>query len=114
VAGQVDAFLLAFDQDADYASPNFRWFKARHQYFVYIDRIVVAAHARGRGLARLLYADLFDHARAAGHDRIGCEVNLGPPNPASDGFHAALGFREVGCANLPGSGKIVRYLAKNL
>ena len=32
-----DAFLLALDQDAAYDNPNFRWFKARFDRFVYID-----------------------------------------------------------------------------
>ncbi|MBW8903826.1 MAG: GNAT family N-acetyltransferase, partial [Bradyrhizobium sp.] len=27
--GRLDAFLLAFDQDARYDSPNFIWFRAR-------------------------------------------------------------------------------------
>jgi predicted GNAT superfamily acetyltransferase len=39
-----------------------------------------------------------------------CEVNSDPPNPLSDAFHAALGFREVGRAFLPDRGKSVRYL----
>ena len=60
--GQIDAFLLAFDQDADYGSPNFLWFRERYPRFVYVDRIVVAARSRGRGLARLLYRDLFAEA----------------------------------------------------
>jgi predicted GNAT superfamily acetyltransferase len=47
--GNIDAFLLALDQDADYDSPNFRWFSARYPRFVYVDRIVVASAARGRG-----------------------------------------------------------------
>jgi hypothetical protein len=109
--GVVDAFLLAFDEAADYDSPNFLWFRDRYPRFVYVDRIVVAAAARGRGLARRLYADLFDHARCAGHTLIVCEVNSDPPNPASDAFHAALGFTEVGDACLHGGSKTVRYLA---
>src|SRR5262249_37925580 len=40
--GEVDAFLLTFDQDADYDSPNFLWFRSRYPRFVYVDRIVVA------------------------------------------------------------------------
>ena len=44
--GNIDAFLLAFDQDADYDSPNFLWFRARYPRFVYVDRIVVAESAR--------------------------------------------------------------------
>jgi len=78
--GNIDAFLLALDQDAAYDSPNFQWFRARYPRFVYVDRIVVAASARGRGCARRLYNDLFEHARRAGHDRLVCEVNSSPPN----------------------------------
>jgi uncharacterized protein len=50
--GNLDAFLLAFDQAANYDSPNFLWFRARYVSFVYVDRIVVAASARRRGHAR--------------------------------------------------------------
>jgi predicted GNAT superfamily acetyltransferase len=108
------AFLIALDEGADYASPNFRWFRARYPRFLYIDRVVVAAQARGRGLARALYAAASDRARAQGAPVIGCEVNLAPPNPVSDAFHAALGFAEVGRAALPGGEKTVRYLARDV
>ncbi len=101
--------LIAFDQDADYRSPNFLWFKARLARFVYVDRVAVAEAARGQGIARRLYDDLFAAARDAGHDRIACEVNVDPPNPASDAFHARFGFSEIGRADLAG-GKMVRYL----
>jgi predicted GNAT superfamily acetyltransferase len=109
--GNIDAFLLALDQDADYDSPNFQWFRARYPRFVYVDRIVVAASARGRGCARRLYSDLFEHTRRAGHDRVVCEVNSSPPNPESDAFHAALGFLEVGTASIYGGSRTVRYLS---
>jgi predicted GNAT superfamily acetyltransferase len=112
--GALDAFLLAFDQDSPYDSPNFLWFRARYPGFVYVDRVVVAAIARGRGLARTLYRDLFDHAARAGHDRVVCEVNSRPPNPASDAFHAALGFAEVGRASVDNDSKNVRYLSRML
>jgi uncharacterized protein len=112
--GDADALLLAFDQDADYDSPNFLWFRERFPRFVYVDRVVVAPAMRGRGLARMLYDALFQRAAAAGHDRVVCEVNSDPPNPASDAFHAALGFAEVGKAQLAHSGKTVRYLCRDL
>jgi uncharacterized protein len=111
--GNLDAFLLAFDQDADYDSANFLWFRARYVSFVYVDRIVVAASARGCGCARRLYWDLFEHAARANHERVVCEVNISPPNPASDAFHAALGFAEVGSASVH-EGKTVRYLSRAL
>lgn len=112
--GEVDAFLLALDHTAAYDSPNYAWLKARYERFVYVDRIAVAPQARGRGFARLLYEDLFGRAKSAGHALVVCEVNTIPPNPASDAFHAALGFTEVGRAVLEGRGKSVRYLARRL
>lgn len=112
--GALDALLLAFDQDAPYDSPNFLWFRDRLPRFVYVDRLVVATHARGRGLARVLYRDLFERAALAGHRRVVCEVNTRPPNPASDALHAALGFAEIGTASIHGGAKDVRYLARDL
>jgi predicted GNAT superfamily acetyltransferase len=109
--GEVDAFLLAFDQSAAYDNPNYLWFRERYPRFVYVDRVVVAPALRGRGYARRLYADLFDEARRAGHAIVVCEVNSDPPNPASDAFHAALGFSEVGRAAFHHRQKTVRYLA---
>jgi uncharacterized protein len=112
--GHADAFLLAFDQDADYDSPNFQWFRSRYVRFVYVDRVVVAPSARGRGYARRLYTGLFEHASVAGHKLVVCEVNSDPPNPASDAFHSALGFVEVGSATIHGGSKTVRYFALEL
>ena len=112
--GDLEAFLLAFDQAADYDSPNFLWFRERYPRFVYVDRIAVAASARGRGHARRLYEDLFAHAAEAGHTMVVCEVNSDPPNPASDAFHAALGFSEVGHASIHGGTKAVRYYVRHL
>ncbi len=113
VAGPA-ALLIAFDQDADYHSPNFKWFQGRRPRFVYVDRIIVAGTHRGKGLAGDLYRDLFERAHVAGHDRVVCEVNLVPPNPGSDAFHDRMGFAEVGRATLGDAGKTVRYLEKLL
>jgi tRNA (guanine-N7-)-methyltransferase len=107
------AFVIAMDQEADYDSPNFLWFRERHRRFVYIDRIVVAEAARGQGSAEALYADVIDQARAHGHEWLVCEVNAVPPNPGSDAFHASLGFAEAGRAELP-NGRTVRYLELSL
>jgi predicted GNAT superfamily acetyltransferase len=112
--GRVDAFLIGFDQDADYASPNFLWFRERYPRFAYVDRIAVAEAARGRGHARLLYEHFFEQARRDGHVVVTCEVNSDPPNPASDAFHAALGFRIVGEAAVYGGARTVRYFERRL
>ena len=105
-----DAFLIALDQTAMYDSPNFAWHQARHERFVYVDRLVVAYAARGRGLARQMYAGLFATTLAAGHTQVLCEVNSDPPNSASDALHASLGFKPIGTARIHGGTKTVRYL----
>jgi predicted GNAT superfamily acetyltransferase len=112
--GNLDAFLLALDQDAPYDSPNFLWFRSRYKRFVYVDRIVVAASAQGRGYARRLYHDLFERAVQALHQQVFCEVNSSPANPQSDAFHAALGFAEIGTASVYDGSRTVRYLSREL
>ena len=104
-------YLIVFDETGAYDSVNFRWFCARYPTFLYVDRIVVAETARGEGRARRFYEDLTERARGAGFPLIACEVNLAPPNPGSDAFHAKLGFHEVGRAELD-AGKAVRYLTR--
>jgi predicted GNAT superfamily acetyltransferase len=112
--GEAEAFIMTFDQDADYDSPNFLWFRTRYPRFVYVDRVVVAKSARGRGHARRLYDALFEQAKQAGQTLVTCEVNADPPNPASDAFHDALGFAEVGDAVIHGGEKSVRYYLREI
>jgi len=114
IDGGANGFLLAMDDGAPYLNPNFNWFKERHRSFVYIDRVIVAASSRGRGLGRKLYLDLMAAASHAGHDRLVCEVNLAPPNPASDAFHAGMGFISIGEAVIHDGKKTVRYFEKQL
>jgi predicted GNAT superfamily acetyltransferase len=103
------ALIVAFDESCTYDNPNFAWLKARFERCYYIDRVVVAGAARGRGLARAIYAELEGRARGEGRERLVCEINSVPPNPKSDAFHEALGFRPIGSQDLPGTGKTVRY-----
>lgn len=109
-SGVGDALLIALDQDAAYDNPNFAWLAQRFARFVYIDRVVVAAHAQGRGLAGALYGELKAQARAWGHLQLVCGINLDPPNPESVAFHDKYGFGQVGQADLP-NGKRVGYFA---
>lgn len=105
--GRLQAFLLGFGPASPYDSVNYRWFAARLQRFAYIDRVIVAPDAQGRGLARALY----DAFAAQTPGPLVCEVNSEPANPGSDAFHARLGFTEMGRAQL-GPGKAVRYLTR--
>jgi hypothetical protein len=92
----VAALVLAFAPGADYDSPNYRWFETRGGHFLYVDRVVVAKRAQGRGLGRALYAALFEFAHAEGYAELVCEFDIDPPNPVSAAFHAGFGFRELG------------------
>jgi predicted GNAT superfamily acetyltransferase len=106
-------FLAAFLPGAAYESENYRWFETRYDDFVYIDRIVVAPEASGKGVARRLYNDL----ESAMRDRVEamtCEVNIRPPNPGSVEMHRRFGFREVGQQETGGGAKRVSLLRKTI
>lgn len=109
--GRVEAFLLAFREGADYDSPNYRWFAQRYPHFLYVDRIVVAGDAQARGAGRRLYRELYALAVRDAVPLVTCEFDLEPPNPASERFHAGLGFREVGRQQLHGGRKTVSLQA---
>lgn len=105
------ALIVAFDETCIYDNANFAWLKQRFARFYYIDRVVVDAAARGRGLAKAMYAALETRARQEGRERLVCEINSVPPNPPSDAFHERLGFRPIGSRLLAGGAKTVRYWA---
>ena len=75
----------------------------------------MANAARGQGLAKALYEDLFEAAKQAGQTRVVCEINSAPPNPASDvRFTRQWGFIAVGEASIYNGAKTVRYFEKVL
>jgi len=106
-AHRVVAFLLAFASGAPYDSVNYRWFDRRWADFLYVDRVVVAPEAQRRGLAALLYRDLFAAAAERGFAQVVCEFDVDPPNPASQAFHRRFGFVEVGRQRIAGGRKQV-------
>jgi len=109
--GRIEAFLLALREGADYDSPNYRWFAQRHARFLYVNRIVVAADTQAPGAGSRLYREVYALASRDGVPLIACEFDIEPPNPASERFHARLGFREVGRQQLDGGSKTVSLQA---
>ncbi|GIG23101.1 acetyltransferase [Cellulomonas chitinilytica] len=107
-------FLLALAPGAAYASENYRWFSEHVPGSLYVDRVVVAPHAHGRGIGRLLYAAVDERARELGLATVTCEVNLDPPNPGSLAFHTRLGFGPVGEQVTKGGSVRVALLAKDV
>jgi predicted GNAT superfamily acetyltransferase len=112
--GAVAAFLLAFREGADYDSPNYRWFAQHYERFLYIDRIVVAANARGRGFGAQLYDDILAFAADTNAARLTAEFDIEPPNPVSAAFHQRYRFREVGTQWIGGDKKQVSLQAREL
>lgn len=110
---ELAGYLVAFDPSATYESLNFRWFQARYDDFVYVDRIAVAAPVRRRGIASALYEDLLPVARAR-TALLTCEVNTRPMNADSIAFHRSFGFREVGTQETDGGAKTVSLMAVEL
>lgn len=106
-------FALVMSPNSDYASDNYRWFAGQYDRFAYIDRIVVAHTARGRGVGRTLYAAIANWACEHGFDTLTCEVNEHPPNPQSMAFHRALGFSRIH-ARMSDAGKQVAMMVKPL
>lgn len=111
-------FLLMLGPGRRYGSPNYRWFCDRHEGpegprpFLYVDRIAVAAEARGRGVGEALYGAAF--ARFSGRGALCCEVNTLPPNPGSMRFHQRLGFEIVGTQVYTKDEKAVAFLERRL
>jgi hypothetical protein len=111
---KVAAFLLAFRQGAGYDSPNYRWFAQHYARFLYIDRIVVDASARGLGFGAQLYEDILMFAAATNAARLTAEFDVEPPNPVSAAFHQRFGFREVGTQWIGGDKKQVSLQAREV
>ena len=113
--GSAAGFVLGMPPGLAYQSENYLFFSSRARElgtsFVYVDRIVLAAHLRGRGLGPQLYAAVFAEARRVGADEVLCEVNIEPPNPGSLAFHNRLGFVEVGRQSTKGGANLVSLLA---
>ena len=95
VDGVFGGFVVAFAPGTAYDSENYRWFSDRHgERFYYLDRFVLHADQRRRGLGGRVYDEV--EQLAAAYGRMTLEVNLVPRNEASLAFHAARGYAEVG------------------
>ena len=110
--GTLAGFMVGFGSGADHDSDNFRWFRARHPEFFYIDRIVVASRRRGGGVGRALYADAQSYAEVR-YPHLACEVFLEAGADHALLFHGSFGFREVG-QYVGGTGLRAAMLMKEL
>lgn len=105
------AMMLA--PHVEHGSMNYLWFDNRMDDFLYLDRIMVSDEARGLGIGKALYEDVFAlAAKLPGTNAVTCEVNLKPFNGGSLKFHAGLGFLTVGEQDTEGGKKAVSLLRR--
>lgn len=112
--GSIAGFVLTLAPGADYASQNYQWYEGRGTDYLYVDRIVVDAAHRRKGIAHGLYDAVEARAREGGRVEVACEVNVRPPNPASMVFHQGRGFVEVGRQDTTGGALTVAMLVHDL
>jgi predicted GNAT superfamily acetyltransferase len=109
--GQVAGIVVVLSDQCEFDSDYYRWFTARYENFLYIDRVIVAAWARGRGVAKKLYQQVEQVARE--HSlAIVADVYSDPPNTPSLNLHRAMGYDEVGTEYMPAVKKIVSKFMK--
>jgi predicted GNAT superfamily acetyltransferase len=101
VDGQVAGFCLVLPLGTGYDSVNYRWFTARYEDVMYLDRVAFDARFRRRGLGTLLYDEVERRVAASGTRGLALEVNVEPPNPPSLAFHGGRGYLEVGRQHTP-------------
>ncbi len=109
--GQPAGMVAVLSDDCGYDSDYYRWFTERYTNFLYIDRVIVAAAARGQGIASALYAEI-DRIAQERKLAIVADVYSNPPNVPSLAFHRAMGFQEVGSQDFPAIGKVCAKLMK--
>jgi predicted GNAT superfamily acetyltransferase len=96
-------FCLVLGPGQEYTSVNYRWVMDRYDDALYLDRVVVASGWRGKGVGRLIYAEVERQMIESWpqFSTLALEVNLDPPNPESFAFHSKLGFESVGEQTTP-------------
>lgn len=111
---KVVAFLLAFRENADYDSVNYKWFNETYDQFLYIDRIVVDTEYHHYGIGKQLYAFITEYAKENHINRVTAEIDIKPENPVSLAFHKKNGFVEVGQQQIYGGKKVVSLQCKTI
>ena len=92
---ETGGFIILMREKEEYHSLNYKFFTAKYDEFVYVDRVAIKDGFRRQGLGKMIYKEVFRLAAEINTD-VCCEVNTLPRNDASLAFHAEFGFQEVG------------------
>ena len=88
VDGDIAGFVITLPTGATYDSSRYDWFEDRLDDYVYLDRVVVAATHRRRGVASRLYDAVESDLPVA--------LEVYETNGPSLEFHRRRGYRKVG------------------
>lgn len=103
------AFLLGISSHQPVDNFAWHWFMMRLESFLYIDRMVVSAQQRRRGLATALLEEALGWCRKEGIDHVVCQVHERPPNPAAHALCRKLGFQDIESVMLPSRSIVTMY-----
>ena len=110
VTGTIAGFCMVLSPDADYGSPNFKFFSDRIEDFIYLDRVAVTSAFQGKGIGAALYSEVEKLSNATW---FALEVNTKPRNEGSLRFHAREGFVQMEELETR-PGKMVSLMVKKL
>jgi len=110
VSGNIAGFCMVLLPDADYGSPNFKFFCDRLEDFIYLDRVAVTSDFQGKGIGSALYSEVEKLSDATW---FALEVNTKPRNEGSLRFHAREGFVQMEELETR-PGKMVSLMVKKL
>ena len=110
VTGTIAGFCMVLSPDADYGSPNFKFFCDRLEDFIYLDRVAITSALQGNGIGAALYSEVEKLSNATW---FALEVNTKPRNEGSLRFHAREGFVQMEELETR-PGKMVSLMVKKL
>ena len=87
-------FVICLRENTNYQSINYKFFKKRHNKFLYIDRIAIANKYQSFGIGSTFYNKLIT-IKDKYNIPICAEVNIDPPNELSIDFHKKHGFSKI-------------------
>ena len=102
-------FLIGLEPKKKYNSENYIWVNQRYSSFIYVDRIIIDAKYRSKGLGVYFYNHLLKSMQVK-VENILCEVNIRPYNKQSIKFHKKYGFDEIGKQDIEKGKKRVVYM----
>ena len=97
------------NQTSNYDSPNYGYFKAKYDEFLYIDRVAVEADHQRKGIGSLIYRNIYQFA-INNNVPLCCEVNTKPKNDQSIDFHQKNNFEII--EEIPFGNKMVAMMVK--